>query len=87
MDYPDGFKMVDTLEYRMADSDGRWLGLGSINTFENKLGYRKDILFPVKGVYTLTISHAMRENGKVNGIESLPGILDIGIQVEKNLEK
>lgn len=87
MNYPDGSTMRDTLEYRMADVDGSWLGSGSISTIENKLGYRKNVLFPTKGVYTLTISHAMRENGAVYGIESLPGILDIGVQVEKNLEK
>jgi gliding motility-associated lipoprotein GldH len=86
MDYPDGSRMRDTLEYKMADPAGNWLGSGSINTIENKLGYKRNIVFPTKGVYNLSIAHAMRENGKVTGIESLPGILDLGIQVEKNPE-
>jgi hypothetical protein len=29
----------------------------------------------------------MRENGSVKGIDSLPGVLDVGIHIEKNAEK
>ena len=83
---PDGQSQRDTLEYLMADAEGRWLGSGLGSVFENKLGYRRDVVFPQKGVYTIHISHAMRKNGSVQGIESLPGVLDVGLQVERNEE-
>lgn len=83
---PQGRSERDTLEYTMADAEGRWLGSGFGSVYENKLGYRKDVVFPTKGVYTINISHAMRRNGSVQGIEALPGVLDVGFQVEKNEE-
>jgi gliding motility-associated lipoprotein GldH len=81
---PQGQSQRDTLEYEMADAEGRWLGSGRGSVMENKLGYKKDVVFPVKGVYTVRISQAMRKNGSVRGVESLPGILDVGLQIEKN---
>ncbi|MGY8915706.1 MAG: gliding motility lipoprotein GldH family protein, partial [Flavobacteriales bacterium] len=42
------------------------------------------VVFPVKGVYTLDISHAMRRNGSVEGIMDLKGITDVGFQIEKS---
>lgn len=84
MNFPDGTSQRDTLEYEMADAQGNWLGSGTGSVIENKLGYRKDVVFPTKGVYTFTVSQAMRKNGSVEGIESLPGILDVGLQIEKN---
>ena len=83
---PDGQSQRDTLEYTMADAEGRWLGSGFGSVFENKLGYRRDVVFPTNGVYTISISHAMRANGSVQGVESLPGVLDVGLQIEKNEE-
>ncbi|MFM1878845.1 MAG: hypothetical protein RLZZ241_1711 [Bacteroidota bacterium] len=84
---PDGTQSRDTLEYNMADPQGNWLGSGANSSIENILGYKRDIVFAQNGVYTFTLSHAMRENGKVQGIASLPGIFDVGIQIEKNLEQ
>ena len=84
MTNPDGSSQRDTLEYEMADAQGRWLGSGAGSVVENKLGYKKDVVFPTKGVYTFTVSQAMRKNGSVEGIESLPGVLDVGLQIEKN---
>lgn len=84
MTYPDGQSQRDTLEYVMADASGRWLGAGFGSVYENKLGFRKDVVFPTKGVYTIEVSHAMRKNGSVQGVESLPGVLDVGFQVEEN---
>ena len=86
MQSPDGLEFRDTLEYEMADARGRWLGSGSTNTIENLLGYKQNVLFSENGVYTFTISHAMRKNGSVEGIQALPGVLDVGIQIEKNDE-
>ncbi|SFR36030.1 gliding motility-associated lipoprotein GldH [Robiginitalea myxolifaciens] len=81
---PDGESQRDTLEYEMADANGKFLGSGYGSVYENKLGYKRNVVFPVKGVYTISISHAMRRNGSVAGMESLPGVLDVGLQIESN---
>ena len=81
---PDGESQRDTLEYEMADANGRFLGSGYGSVYENKLGYKRNVVFPVKGVYTISITHAMRRNGQVAGMESLPGVLDVGLQIESN---
>lgn len=84
MTRPDGASQRDTLEYLMADAEGKWLGTGYGSVKENKLWYRENIVFPDSGVYTVTVSHAMRKNGSVEGIDELPGVLDVGLQIEKN---
>ena len=81
---PDGTSERDTLEYEMADASGNWMGTGYGSVKENKLWYRENIVFPDSGVYTVTVSHAMRKNGSVEGILELPGVLDVGLQIEKN---
>lgn len=81
---PDGTSQRDTLEYQMADAMGNWLGTGYGSVKENKLWYREDVVFPDTGVYTVTVSHAMRKNGSVEGLDVLPGVLDIGLEIEKN---
>lgn len=81
---PDGTSLRDTLEYEMADASGNWMGTGYGSVKENKLWYRENIVFPDSGVYTVTVSHAMRKNGSVEGIQELPGVLDVGLQIEKN---
>ncbi|MDG1571424.1 gliding motility lipoprotein GldH [Robiginitalea sp. M366] len=79
---PDGTATRDTLEYEMADASGRWLGSGTGSVITNKLGFRRDVVFPENGVYTVRVSQAMRRNGSVAGLESLPGVLDVGLQLE-----
>ncbi len=82
--FPDGTTVRDTLEYEMARADGSWMGKGAGSIKENKLWYKENIVFPFKGVYTLELIHAMRKNGKVEGIENLPGITDLGLEIEKS---
>ncbi len=84
LSYPDGQTTTDTLEYEMATPEGDWLGEGYGSIKENKLWYKENIFFPVKGVYTLDITHAMRQNGKANGIQELQGITDVGFEIEKH---
>lgn len=82
--FPSGQTIKDTLEYEMARPDGSWLGKGYGSVKENKLWYKENIVFPSSGVYTLRLSHAMRKNGKVEGIVNLEGITDVGFQIEKS---
>lgn len=84
LNFPTGETIKDTLEYEMSKPDGEWLGTGHGSLKENKLWYKENVVFPVKGVYTLEISHAMRKNGSVDGIMDLKGITDVGFQIEKS---
>lgn len=84
LNFPSGETIRDTLEYEMSKPDGEWLGTGHGSLKENKLWYKENVVFPVKGVYTLEISHAMRKNGSVEGIMDLKGITDVGFQIEKS---
>ncbi|MEM9143388.1 MAG: gliding motility lipoprotein GldH [Bacteroidota bacterium] len=84
LDFPSGETVTDTLEYEMALPDGTWLGKGHGSIKENKLWYKENIVFPASGVYTLRLSQAMRKNGEVEGIARLPGITDVGYQIEKS---
>ncbi len=73
----------DTLEYRMAEANGKWLGEGFSSLKESKLWYKKNYRFPSNGECKITIEHAMRKNGAVEGIYKLNGIRDVGIKIEK----
>lgn len=86
IDYPNGKILKDTLEYKMADPNGKLLGTGFTDVKENKLWYKgfdKPFIFNESGEYKIKIQHAMRQNGQVNGIENLEGITDIGFRIEK----
>lgn len=87
MVFPHGKTIKDTLEYKMAEPNGKLLGEGYMDIKENKLWYKQDIVFKEKGEYTINIQHAMRENGKVNGVIDLEGITDIGFRIENLLKE
>lgn len=87
MSFPHGKTIKDTLEYRMADPSGKLLGTGLMGVKENKLWYKEQVVFEEKGDYIVNIQHAMRENGKVNGVIELEGITDIGFRIEKPQNK
>lgn len=85
MNYPQGKVVADTLLYRMAASDGSFLGEGFTDVKENKLwykGYESPFKFEESGEYTINIQQAMREQGAVNGIKDLSGVLDVGFRIE-----
>lgn len=84
LNFPNGESVKDTLEYEMAFPTGEWMGKGHGSLKENKLWYKENIVFPTSGVYTLSLSHAMRKNGSENGVLNLEGITDIGYQIEKS---
>ena len=82
---PHGKTVIDTLEYKMANEKGEFLGSGFSNVKENKLwykGYDSPFKFQENGEYQVKLQQAMRENGKVNGVINLEGITDIGFRIE-----
>lgn len=84
LEYPNGKTFKDTLEYEMAKPSGEWLGKGLGSVKENKLWLQEKIVFPDSGVYKLSIAHAMRKNGDVDGVHTLDGITDVGLEIEKS---
>ncbi|QXP63485.1 gliding motility lipoprotein GldH [Polaribacter sp. HaHaR_3_91] len=80
--FPNETKVVDTLQYEMADKTGRFLGVGFTEIKENKLFYKEKKAFPISGNYTFNVRHAMRKNGEVKAIEFLKGIQDVGFSIE-----
>ena len=82
LDFPNGDRIIDTLQYEMADKSGRYLGKGFTEIKENKLFYKENKVFPESGKYIFSIHHAMRKNGQINPIASLEGIQDIGFSIE-----
>ena len=83
LEYPSGNATKDTLEYKMAEPSGEWLGKGMGSVKENKLWFKENIVFPETGVYKVTVSHAMRRNGVVEGLHILEGVTDVGLEIEK----
>ncbi len=67
--------ITDTLNYKLADNTGRWLGTGMGSVKEIYLEYRKNYPFPKNGNYTLSIVQGMRK-------DTLKGIEDFGITIE-----
>ena len=90
LEQPDGLTTIDTLEYQMAYPDGNLqgtlLGTGFSDIKESKLWYKEKAVFSKKGKYKLSIQQAVRQTGKIKGVEKLNGITEIGFRIE-SLEK
>ena len=82
MEQPDKVTKVDTLEYQMADADGTLLGSGFTDIKESKLVYKERVNFK-SGDYKIHIRQAIRQTGKVEGIQKLDGITEVGFRIEK----
>jgi len=83
MSFPHGKVITDTLEYKMANPNGSWLGTGIGSVKENKLWYKENVSFIEDGIYKLNISQAVRNNKNVEGVTNLDGITDIGLSIEE----
>lgn len=81
--FPNNYQIVDTLEYEMTTPEGNFLGTGFSDIKENKLEFKTNVTFPVVGNYDFQIQHAMRKSRKIEGIEYLNGITDVGLRIEK----
>ena len=74
--YPDGKISLDTVECYLADIEGKWLGNTSGRFIDNRILFKKNVKFPVQGMYSFEFEQAMR-------VEKLEGIEDFGIRIEK----
>jgi len=63
-------------QYKLAESDGQWLGKGSGNLYTYNLPLLSDYHFPAPGKYTIEIEQNMRDN-------PLKEVSDAGITVSE----
>jgi len=85
IDFPNGKSIVDTLEYKMTKPNGELLGTGFTDVKENKLWYKENFKFNESGAYKIKLQQAMRENGYVEGVDALQGVIDIGFRIENTI--
>lgn len=74
---PGGETLRDTVEITLAAPDGKWLGDGLGDIYDNRYLFRKGFKFPKTGDYRIELIQAMRVN-------PLPGIMDAGVRIEKS---
>jgi gliding motility-associated lipoprotein GldH len=73
---PDGRLDRDTVEILLASPDGKWLGKGLGDIWDNQVLFKSNVRFPKAGEYRFEMIQAMR-------LDPLPGIMDAGIRIEK----
>jgi gliding motility-associated lipoprotein GldH len=73
---PQGQLIRDTIEVMLQSPDGKWLGDGLGDIWDNRILFKPNVRFPQKGEYRFELFQAMRVN-------PLPGIMDAGIRIEK----
>ena len=78
-----GTILRDTIEYKVADNFGKFIGSKMINIYELSLPHKKGIQLMPKENYFINIEHAMRNADETVGIERLEGVLDVGYKFEK----
>lgn len=83
LEAPGGLTKVDTLQYQMAEPDGKLMGEGFSDVKESKLFYKEKHKFSVLGDYKIGIQQAVRQSGKVAGEKELKGITEVGFRIEK----
>ncbi|MDO9038216.1 MAG: gliding motility lipoprotein GldH [Lutibacter sp.] len=83
IELPNGYKVIDTLEYEMTDASGNWLGSGFTDLKENKLFYKENVVFSEIGIYKFNIQNATRGINDIQGKNPLKGITDVGLSIEK----
>lgn len=82
LEQPGGLTKVDTLQYQMTNPDGTLLGEGFSDIKESKLFYKEKMKFPKLGNYKVRIQQAVRQTGKITGVEELEGITEVGFRIE-----
>ena len=73
----------DTIEYKVADNFGKFIGSKRINIYELSLSHKKGIQLMPKENYFINVEHAMRNTDETVGVERLEGVLDVGYKFEK----
>lgn len=80
--YPNQHVQTDTLEFEMTSLDGSSLGTGWLDVKEHKLWCYENMDLNQEGNYSFRVRQSMRHSNDVEGLESLMGILDVGLGIE-----
>lgn len=72
---PSGQSLSDTVNFILAEQNGKWLGKGIGKLRELRFLYRKNTVFKDPGEYTFILEQGMRN-------QNLP-VTDVGIRIEK----
>ncbi len=73
---------IDTLEFKLADPNGKWLGDKKISVVEHKLPFKTDFILNDGETFKLKVRTSMRLNNEINEIENLDGVLNFGLLIE-----
>ena len=73
---PSGAVRTDTVEFVLADRHGKWMGKGFGDLWQTTRPFKMGIRFPHTGIYMFTVKQGMR-------VESLEGIMDFGIRIDR----
>lgn len=76
---PSGTVQSDTLEYFLAEDDGKWVGEHSGEEVFTKMLYKPDVRFPEAGKYKIIAEQGMREN-------QTPLIQEFALRIEQQKE-
>ena len=79
---PDGYISQDTLECLLAEKSGRWIGNG-IGNIRDVSFFLKQTRLKKEGLYLFSIEQAMR-HGDLTQIDSLNGVVGIGLRIENS---
>ncbi|HSH67875.1 MAG TPA: gliding motility lipoprotein GldH [Bacteroidia bacterium] len=74
--FPNGKFSTDTLECILADEQGKWLGNGLGDIYDNQIPFKRNVRFPLAGIYTFEIQQGTRK-------DNVPLIMDVGLRIEK----
>lgn len=72
---PNGAYSIDTINFVLAEENGKWIGKGNSQYRDNRFLYRSKIRFPVQGDYLIKVRQGMRR-------DSLNGIANIGLELQ-----
>ena len=72
----------DTLNFKIADKSGKFLGKKRVNIIENSLIHKEKIELEKNKKYSVSVEHAMRVINKVSGLKRLDGVVDVGYKIE-----
>ncbi len=75
---PEGQEHRDTINFKLAENSGKWIGKGVGNIRELGYLYRANTRFPQPGAYTFSIEQAMR-------LSEVP-VSEIGLRVERIIQ-
>jgi len=77
---PKNFLLKDTLELFLSDNKGKWYGKKSSNKFKSFHYFKKQVIFPKKGVYSFYVQQGMRHL-------NLTGINEFGLMIKESGKK